>query len=81
MAFLIFFAGWPTMMVRQWLFRMRAEALLADIKSLDANRGSWADAQRFMNRWGSWGNSRNFKLRTVDWQNLVQSLFLELDGA
>ncbi|MGA3046809.1 MAG: hypothetical protein ABSD67_09325 [Terracidiphilus sp.] len=43
------------MMVRQWLFRVRAEALLADIKSLEVNRSSWSDAQRFMTRWGSWG--------------------------
>jgi hypothetical protein len=41
--------------VSQWLFRMRAEALLADIKSLNVNRGSWSDAQRFMTRWGHWG--------------------------
>lgn len=43
------------MMVRQWLFRMRAEALLADIRSLSVNRSSWSDAQRFMTRWGRWG--------------------------
>jgi len=39
----------------QWLIRMRAEALLADIKSLELNRSSWSDAERLMNRWGEWG--------------------------
>jgi len=43
------------MEARQWLFRARAEALLADIKSLELNRSSWSDAQRLMNRWGKWG--------------------------
>jgi hypothetical protein len=47
--------GWLAMMARQWLFRMRAEALLADIKSLSLNRSSWSDAQRLMTRWGRWG--------------------------
>lgn len=43
------------MTIRQWLFRIRAETLLADIKSLNVNRSSWSDAQRFMARWGTWG--------------------------
>ena len=47
--------GWVGMEVRQWLFRVRAEALLADIKSLELNRSSWSDAQRLMFRWGKWG--------------------------
>lgn len=34
---------------------MRAEALLADIKSLSLNRSSWSDAQKLMTRWGRWG--------------------------
>lgn len=53
--FLILFVGWLAMMARQWLFRMRAEALLADIKSLNLNRSSWSDAQKLMTRWGRWG--------------------------
>jgi len=40
----------------QWLFRARAEALLADIKTLELNRSSWLDAQRLMTRWGKWGS-------------------------
>jgi hypothetical protein len=43
------------MMARQWLFRMRAESLLADIKSLNVDRSSWADAQTLMTHWGRWG--------------------------
>jgi hypothetical protein len=46
---------WLVMQARQWLFRMRAEALLGDIKSLQLNRSSWSDAQKLMARWGSWG--------------------------
>jgi hypothetical protein len=46
---------WLVMQASQWLFRKRAEALLGDIKSLQLNRSSWSDAQKFMTRWGSWG--------------------------
>lgn len=46
---------WLVMEARQWLFRLRAEALLADIKSLELNRSSWSDAQKLMTRWGRWG--------------------------
>jgi hypothetical protein len=46
---------WLAMQARQWLFRMRAEVLLGDIKSLQLNRSSWSDAQNLMTRWGSWG--------------------------
>jgi hypothetical protein len=48
-------AGWLAMQLQQWLFRVRAQALLADIKSLEVNRSSWSDAQRLMIRWGKWG--------------------------
>ena len=46
---------WLVMQARQWVFRMRAEALLGDIESLQLNRSSWSDAQKLMTRWGSWG--------------------------
>jgi hypothetical protein len=49
------FVGWIAIEVSQWLFRARAEALLADIKSLTLNRSSWSDAKRIMTRWGRWG--------------------------
>jgi hypothetical protein len=39
----------------QWLFRIRAKALLEDIKSLQVDHSSWADAQKLMKRWGRWG--------------------------
>ncbi len=48
--------GWLAMEARQWLFRSRAEALLADIKSLELNHSSWSDAQKLMTRWGKWGS-------------------------
>jgi len=47
--------GWLVMEAGQWLFRIRAEALLADIRSLELNRSSWTDAERLMARWGRWG--------------------------
>jgi hypothetical protein len=49
------FVGWIAIEASQWLFRMRAEALLADIKTLTLNRSSWSDAQKLMTRWGTWG--------------------------
>lgn len=54
-ALLILVAGGIALEGSQWLFRIRAKALLEDIKSLQVGRGSWTDAQRFMNRWGGWG--------------------------
>jgi hypothetical protein len=53
--FLMLFVGWIAIEASQWLFRMRAEALLADIKTLTLNRSSWSDAQKLMTRWGRWG--------------------------
>ena len=47
-------AGWLTIEARQWLFRTRAEALLADIKFLELHQSSWPDAQKLMTRWGKW---------------------------
>lgn len=52
---LILGVAWLGLEASQWLFRIRAETLLADIKSLQLNHSSWSDAQRLMNRWGRWG--------------------------
>ncbi len=38
------------------MFRKRAESLLADIKTLELNHSTWADAQRPATRWGRWGH-------------------------
>lgn len=54
--FILAFALWAAAQGRQWLFRHRAEKLLADIKALELNRSTWADAQKLMNKWGSWGS-------------------------
>jgi hypothetical protein len=54
-AFCLLGLVWLVMEARQWLFRARAEALLADIKSLELDRSSWSDAQKLMARWGRWG--------------------------
>jgi len=47
---------WGYAEVRQILFRMRAERLLADVQALQVRKSTWADAQRFMTRWGRWGH-------------------------
>ena len=52
---LVLIASWLGLEVSQWLFRTRAERLLADIKSLQVNHSSWSDAQTLMFRWGKWG--------------------------
>ena len=46
---------WAAAEGRQWLFRHRAQRLLAEIKALDLNRSTWSDAQGLMHRWGRWG--------------------------
>ncbi|HEX4322600.1 MAG TPA: hypothetical protein VHZ52_16925 [Acidobacteriaceae bacterium] len=40
---------------QQHQLRWRAERLLADIRQLQMDKSTWADAQRLMTRWGSWG--------------------------
>jgi hypothetical protein len=54
-ALLAMVAGAIAMEGSQWLFRMRAKAMLEDIKSLQVDHSSWADAQKLMNRWGRCG--------------------------
>src|SRR4051812_1745853 len=56
LAVLLAFIGWSVVEIRQWLFRYKAQALLADINSLDVNRGTWSDARNLMSRWGRWGS-------------------------
>ena len=40
----------------QWVARRRAERVFADVRALELNRSTWADAQRLMTRWGAWGS-------------------------
>jgi len=49
--------AWATEEGSQWLVRWRAHRLLADIHSVNVNRGNWADAQRFMKKWDSLGEA------------------------
>ena len=52
---LVLIVSWLGLEVSQWLFRTRAERLLADIKSLQVDHSSWSDAQTLMFQWGKWG--------------------------
>jgi hypothetical protein len=42
----------------QWLLRWRAEKLLADIRTLQVNRGTWSDAQQLMQKWAQWTTAK-----------------------
>lgn len=39
----------------QYLLRMRAQRLMADIHQIRLYESTWNDAQRLMTRWGAWG--------------------------
>jgi hypothetical protein len=42
----------------QWLLRWRAEKLLADIRALQVNRGTWSDAQQLTQKWSQWATPK-----------------------
>lgn len=42
--------------IQQRLLRCRAEHLLADVRSLELGKSTWADAQKIMTRWGARGH-------------------------
>jgi hypothetical protein len=44
----------------QWLLRWRAMRLLADMRKLQSHPGTWADAQKIMQRWRPWGLGESF---------------------
>jgi hypothetical protein len=52
----LFSIGWITAKSSQWLFRMRAERLFADFRSLQIN-GSSSDAQSLLRKWGQHGST------------------------
>src|SRR3954462_4702142 len=86
-ALLFLIVGWAFLQARQQLFRMRAERLLTDIKSLEVNRSSWSDAQKLMTRWDQWGgwygscNAQkcSYVIR-IDHLRLIQPSFVLEDG-
>jgi hypothetical protein len=51
---LVAFAGYAV--IQRYVLRWRAEHLVADIRSLQMGKSTWADAQKLMTRWGAWGN-------------------------
>ncbi len=42
--------------VQQYLFRYRAEHLLADMQAVRLHQSTWQEAQILMQRWGAWGH-------------------------
>jgi hypothetical protein len=42
--------------IQQQILRHRAEKLLADIRTLQLRKSTWADAEILMKRWGAWGH-------------------------
>jgi len=42
--------------IQQRILRWRAEQLLADMRELQSDKSTWADAQKIMTRWGVWGS-------------------------
>ena len=53
---LLVVALWGYAYAKQWLFRLRAQRLLADVNAMQVRHATWADAQQFRARWGRWGN-------------------------
>ena len=52
-----FVVGSAMVWVGQWVFRWRAERLLADAARLGQDgQGSWVEFQAFEKRWGAWGS-------------------------
>jgi hypothetical protein len=40
----------------QWVFRWRAQRMVAEFRSLAERQGTWADLQRIQTEWGAWGH-------------------------
>lgn len=49
-------AGWITAKSSQYLFRNRAEKLLADFQTIQVGRSSATDAQSFVRKWAPYGS-------------------------
>jgi hypothetical protein len=60
-AILALFAGLALFVqIEQRILRSRAERLLADMREMQSHPGTWADAQKIMQRWRLWGLSESF---------------------
>jgi len=46
--------------IEQRILRSRAELLLADMRDMQSQPGTWADAQKIMQRWRPWGLGESF---------------------
>jgi hypothetical protein len=46
--------------IGQRILRSRAERLLADMREMQSHPGTWADAQKIMQRWRPWGLGESF---------------------
>jgi hypothetical protein len=46
--------------IEQRILRSRAERLLADMREMQSHPGTWADAQKIMQRWRPWGLGESF---------------------
>jgi hypothetical protein len=51
---LIWLALGLTTYAGEWILRLRAERLLSDIQTMQVQKGTWADFQKFQTRWGKW---------------------------
>jgi hypothetical protein len=50
--------AWISGEAAQRLLRWRAEKLLADIRTLQVNHSTWADAQQVAEKWAQWGTPK-----------------------
>jgi hypothetical protein len=46
--------------IEQRILRSRAERLLADMREMQSHPGTWADAQKIMQRWRPWGLGESY---------------------
>lgn len=54
--FILFLLFSTLVQILQWVFRYRAERLLADFHAIRLHQSTWEDAQALMHRWGAWGH-------------------------
>lgn len=54
---LVLLAVWTSSEYEQWAVRLRGQHLLADIRSLNMDQSTWADAQRVISKWSEYGSS------------------------
>ena len=52
----LFLVLFITVRAQQWLLRLRAGQLMADMHQIRLYQTTWAEAQHLMHRWGAWGH-------------------------